>query len=83
MKYLLSGLFLSAALIAGALLIKPARAQEFGTFSDAYLAKRAAKAQAAEWKELCKGAGRYAAMREAYEQRKPDPCNPKATRWVR
>lgn len=39
---------------------------QFGTFSPQYYAKR--------WKKLCKGAGRYTAMAEAYEQGQPDPC---------
>lgn len=34
------------------------------------------------WSEMCKGAARYEAMREAYELRKPDPCNGAKT-WVR
>ena len=34
------------------------------------------------WKVMCKGPARYEAMREAYELRKPDPCNG-AKQWVR
>lgn len=37
---------------------------------------------AGRWREMCKGAARYEAMREAYELRKPDPCNGGKV-WVR
>ena len=37
---------------------------------------------AGRWREMCKGAARYDAMREAYELRMPDPCNG-AKKWVR
>lgn len=51
----------------------------FGTYSKAYLDRQQLK----KWKELCKGAGRYQAMGEAYNAGKPDPCNPRAKEWVR
>ena len=39
----------------------------FGTYSQHYYQRR--------WSRLCKGgAGRYDAMREAYDLGKPDPC---------
>lgn len=47
---------------------------QFGTYTDKYYEKK--------WKKLCKGAGRYDAMREAYERGKPDPCSGAKT-WVR
>lgn len=31
----------------------------------------------------CNSGARYEAMREAYEERLPDPCNPAAKEWVR
>lgn len=106
MKWVLSGMFLAAALMVGCSLIGPAHSADlpfldrnlscsgsgqgpidcprdwagsnlrvqFGTFSPQYYAKR--------WKKLCKGAGRYTAMAEAYEQGRPDPCGP-ATEWKR
>jgi hypothetical protein len=46
----------------------------FGTYSDHYYQRR--------WARLCKGAGRYDAMREAYDLGKPDPCNG-AVEWRR
>ena len=39
---------------------------KFGTYSAKYYQRR--------WKKLCLGGGRYVAMAEAYEQRKPSPC---------
>jgi len=51
----------------------------FGTYSKAYLDRHRLK----QWKEQCKGAGRYQAMSEAYEAGKPDPCNPRAKEWIR
>ena len=50
----------------------------FGTYSKAYQDRQQAK----RWRALCKGAGRYQAMSEAYEAGKPDPCNA-AREWVR
>lgn len=41
--------------------------EQFGRYSPAYYTRR--------WKQLCKGSGRYTAMREAYEQGRPDPCS--------
>lgn len=38
----------------------------FGRYSDRYYARR--------WKRMCNGSARYAAMREAYEMHKPQPC---------
>lgn len=49
---------------------RPNQQPMFGTYSQAYLER----AQAKRWRELCKGAGRYQAMSEAYEAGKPDPC---------
>lgn len=46
----------------------------FGTYSAAYYRSR--------WSRMCKGPGRYDAMREAYERQLPDPCNG-AKVWVR
>lgn len=60
-------------------LISPDRQPIFGTYSKAYLDRQQLK----KWKDLCKGGGRYQAMAEAYEARKPDPCNPKAREWQR
>jgi hypothetical protein len=37
---------------------------------------------AGRWKQMCKGAARYDAMREAYELKRPDPCNG-GKKWVR
>jgi len=64
------------ALCACVLVSTQARAYQpgqhtFGTYSQAYLDRQQAK----RWKQLCKGGGRYQAMSEAYEARKPDPCN--------
>lgn len=47
----------------------------FGRYSDAYYQRR--------WKRMCKGGGRYVAMSEAYDGRKPDPCQPGAKEWRR
>lgn len=52
---------------------------QFGTYSQAHIDQQQSK----KWKELCRGAGRYQAMREAYDAGKPDPCNPKAKEWTR
>lgn len=51
----------------------------FGNYSKSYQDRQRLK----RWKELCKGAGRYQAMSEAYAARKPDPCNANAKEWVR
>lgn len=45
----------------------------FGTYSAAYYQRR--------WKRMCKGPARYTAMGEAYDMRRPDPCNG-SRKWV-
>lgn len=49
---------------------QPGQAPMFGTYSKAYVDRQQAK----RWRELCRGAGRYQAMSEAYAAGKPDPC---------
>lgn len=39
----------------------------FGAYSLKYYERR--------WKRMCQGSARYAAMREAYEMGRPQPCN--------
>ena len=51
----------------------------FGSYSKAYQDR----AQLKRWRELCRGGGRYLAMAEAYDARKPDPCQPGAKEWRR
>jgi hypothetical protein len=72
MIYRLSLLLLLASVAgAEASVYRPGEGPSFGTYSKAYLDRQQAK----RWKQLCKGGGRYQAMSEAYEARKPDPCN--------
>ncbi len=51
-----------------------AHIDRFGAYADHYYYRR--------WARLCKGAGRYDAMREAYDLGKPDPCSA-AYEWRR
>jgi hypothetical protein len=49
----------------------PNNTSSFGVYSKAYTDRQQAK----RWRWLCRGAGRYQAMSEAYEAGKRDPCN--------
>lgn len=49
---------------------QPGQQPMFGTYSKAHLDRQQVK----RWRELCRGAGRYQAMSEAYAASKPNPC---------
>ncbi|MDI1264033.1 MAG: hypothetical protein PS018_12335 [bacterium] len=75
----IAGALLCAALTAHAADYRAGEPATFGTYSKAYQDH----AQLKRWRSLCRGGGRYQAMSEAYEARKPDPCNPMAKEWSR
>lgn len=65
--------FLLVLLATPAAAYQPGQQPMFGVYSKAYLERQ----QTAHWRELCRGAGRYQAMSEAYAAGKPDPCIPR------
>lgn len=50
-----------------------AMAGQFGTYTDAYIARKAGKDQAARWKQLCNSGQRLQAEQEAYSAGKYKP----------
>lgn len=63
-------LLLASAGAADASAYRPGDGPSFGTYSRPYLDR----AQQRRWHTLCRGAGRYQAMSEAYAAGKRDPC---------